>query len=95
MIAKAAATPKSGLLTYETQPNEPTTYRWSGKEALVLRDVAVVITNPAKAAPEDLETNEDRTNEILSAIEHAAELINKKSYQNVDFHIGYALRDFA
>jgi hypothetical protein len=85
MTAKAAATPKSGLLTYETQPNQPTTYRWSGKEALVLRDVAVVITNPAKAAPEELETDEDKTNEILLSIERAAESINKNLTKMVIF----------
>ena len=85
MTVKAAATPKSGLLTYEMQSNQATTYRWSGKEALVLRDVAITTSKLAKAALADLETDEDKPNEILSAIEHAVESTNKNITRMVIF----------
>ena len=67
------------------QSNQATTYRWSGKEALVLRDVAITTSKLAKAALADLETDEDKPNEILSAIEHAVESTNKNITRMVIF----------
>lgn len=36
ITARAAATPKPGLLIYEKQENLSTTYRWTGEQALVI-----------------------------------------------------------
>jgi hypothetical protein len=85
ITVKAAETPKPGLLTYEIHSHRPAIYRWSGKEALVLRDVAMVTTNRAKTASEDSETDEDKPNGILLAIKHAAESINKNIIRMVIF----------
>ncbi len=67
----------TGLLTYETQSYRPTTYRWSGKEALVVRDVAVVTADPKEAAPKTpIEPDEPSGNEISRAINDAREALS-------------------
>jgi hypothetical protein len=75
---RATATPKPGLLVYEKHEYGPTTYRWSGQYALIVRDVALINREAKKPEFESpAEPEQTQGIEIATAIHRAAETVNK------------------
>jgi hypothetical protein len=69
---RATRAPTAGTMTYETREFRPMTYRWAGKDALALWDVAVVTRSPEKTEP-DPDFDATPENEIVAAIRAAKE----------------------